>query len=82
MFILLKTHFLLKINDNSLVEWGDMFKDQLVTLLSSGEYSEDIVDIDDGQLYIMYFISLYFNFVIMMNLLIAIIGEKFGVVLE
>ena len=59
-----------------------MFKDQLVTLLSSGEYSEDIVDIDDGQLYIMYFISLYFNFVIMMNLLIAIIGEKFGVVLE
>ena len=53
-----------------------------MTLLSSGEYSEDIVDMDIGQNYIWYFIALYFNFIIMMNLLIAIIGERFGVVLE
>ena len=48
MYILLKKHFQLKIHDDPLPQWITIFKDQLVTLTSSGEYEPDLVDIDNG----------------------------------
>lgn len=48
MYILLKKHFNLKINDDDMAQVWDVFKDFLVNLPASGELDGDLVDIREG----------------------------------
>jgi len=61
-----------------LIAFYKILEDQ-VALLATGQYG---IDIGSTAAFFMYFLAFYFNVIIMLNLLIAIISEKFSIVLE
>ena len=58
--------------------YSDILQDQ-VSLLATGEYG---VEIASTAGFLIYFFAFYFNVIVMLNLLIAIISERFGIILE
>jgi len=52
-----------------------------ITIVASGEYSEDNMPITSGG-FSLYLLAFYFTVICMMNLLIAIITERYQIVLE
>lgn len=50
-------------------------------ILSTGGYSLGIASLTAGT-YMIYLMAFYISIVVMLNLLISVIGEKFGVILE
>lgn len=53
-----------------------------VTLIATGLYDEDSVNMDNTASYFLYLLAFYIIFIVSLNLLIAIISERFGIVLE
>lgn len=53
-----------------------------VTLVATGLYDEEYVNLSNTGNYFLFLIAFYIIFIVFLNLLIAIISERFGIVLE
>jgi len=65
---------------NKFPTYPEVLKDQ-VDILSTGGYGLGFSGITTGT-YMIYLMAFYISIVVMLNLLISVIGEKFGVILE
>lgn len=60
----------------------EIFFLQHVTLITAGAYNEEIVNMDNTGNFFLFTIAFYLMFILLLNLLISIVSERFGIVLE
>lgn len=65
---------------NAFPTYSEVLKDQ-ADILATGGYGLGIASLTTGT-YMIYLMAFYISIVVMLNLLISVIGEKFGVILE